>query len=127
MNRPPNTGPRYAGVMGSEIHQRDDDMGNRAMAEIKTEDGSLYFYTHWNGYNLPSLCEQALEVAKDRKGDDAYALRRIVDHLISATGTRDKETGSGLLLSPRAEDSYNGGQPSVVIDLDAWTVETPGR
>jgi len=99
-------------------------MGDRAMAELKTRDGSLFFYTHWNGENLPSLAKIALDEAEARKGDSPYALRRIVDSLIRLTGTRDRETGSGLLLAPSCEDEYNNDNPSVIIDIDAWTIET---
>ena len=99
-------------------------MGDRAMAEIKTSEGSLFFYTHWNGENLPSLAQIALDEARARKGDSPYALRRIVDSLIRLTGTRDSETGSGLLLAPNCEDEYNDDKPSVIIDVDAWTIET---
>ena len=92
-------------------------MGNRAMAEIKTEKGSLYFYTHWSGHELPDHAEKALEQAQPRITDYPYALRIVVDSLIKQSGTRDQETGSGLMLGPDAEDEYNDDQPSVIIDL----------
>ena len=102
-------------------------MGDRAMAEIKTGDGSLYFYTHWSGHNLPELAERALDVAAPRKGDNAYAMRIVIDQLIKLSGCRDEETGAGIMLKPRAEDSYNNDDPSVIIDLEGWTVSTRGR
>lgn len=98
-------------------------MGDRAMAEIRTSEGNLYFYTHWSGFDLPAHARKALDEAAPRKGDDPYALRRIVDVLIRESGTRDSEAGSGLMLKPNAEDEYNHDNPSVVIDIDAWTVE----
>ena len=36
-------------------------MGDRAMAEIKVQEGSLYFYTHWHGQELPRISKQALK------------------------------------------------------------------
>ncbi len=90
-------------------------MGDRAMAEIKTDDGSLYVYTHWDGYELPENAKQAIKFAKDRWNDSAYAVRIIVDQLTK--GGRDQETGYGLMLQPKAEDAYNNDNPSVVIDL----------
>ena len=98
-------------------------MGDRRMAQIKTQGNSLYFYTHWSGYTLPQDAQNALNAALPRKGDHPYALRRIVDHLIEASGSRDSEVGSGLMFSPICEDSYGGdGKASVVIDLDEWRV-----
>lgn len=98
-------------------------MGDRAMAEIKTQDGSLYFYTHWSGRELPADALKALEAAKPRLGDDSYATKIVVDSLIKASGSRDKETGAGLMLKPNAEDEYNNDQPSVIIDLVGGKVE----
>ena len=57
-------------------------MGDRAMAEIRTKEGSLFFYTHWHGESLPSVSKEALEKAQPRKDDTPYALRIIVDQLI---------------------------------------------
>ena len=102
-------------------------MGDRAMAEIKVKDGSLYFYTHWNGSNLPRFAEIVLNSAAPRIGDDAYALRIVVAGLIKLTGTRDSETGAGLMLHPDVEDSYNDDKPSVVIDLVRNEVRTTGH
>ena len=114
-------------------------MGDRAMAEIKVEKGSLFFYTHWAGRELPKMAEQALAAAKPRIGDDAYALRIVVDSLIKSSGAlawlsrgyntllRDEETGAGLMLDAYAEDSYNNDTPSVTIDLVNNKVLTHGR
>lgn len=95
-------------------------MGDRAMAEIKTEDGSLYVYTHWGGHNLPELAKGAIRFAKGRWLDTPYATRILVDQLTKEG--RDEETGFGLLLAPDAEDAYNSDNPSVVIDLITQTL-----
>jgi len=92
-------------------------MGDRAMAEIKVEDGSLYFYTHWTGHRLAEDAEAALAKAKSRIGDDSYATKIVIDSLINSAGARDNETGAGIMLKPLHEDEYNGDNPSVVIDL----------
>ena len=95
-------------------------MGDRAIAEIKTGDGSLYVYTHWGGGNLPNDARNAVLTARPRWGDEPYATRIIVDQL--TRGGRDKEIGYGLMLQPCAEDEYNGNNPSVVIDLPNRTL-----
>ena len=101
-------------------------MGDRAMAEIKTEEGSLFFYTHSHGDKLPCHARLALENAQSRQGDDVYALRRVVDTLICLSGARDNETGAGLMLSPCCEDEYHDDSPSVVVDLMEWSVTALG-
>lgn len=102
-------------------------MGDRAMAEIKTSEGSLYFYTHWSGSELPKIAQEAVQVASARKGDNSYALRIVIDQLIKLCGARDRETGAGIMFAPNCEDSYNNDNPSVVIDLSAMTVASVGR
>ena len=97
-------------------------MGDRRMAEIRTEEGSLYFYTHSTGFALPGNAKRALELATPRKNDIEYALRRVVDYLIFTSGSRDSEVGSGLMFSPNCEDEYGGNPHSVVIDMVNWKV-----
>ena len=104
-----------------------ETMGDRAMAEVRTEDGSFFFYTHCTGHRLPADARAALKKAAPRKTDTSYAARIVLDHLILASGARDEETGAGLMLKPRCEDSYNDDKPSVVIDLQKWTVRAKGH
>lgn len=94
-------------------------MGDRAMAEIKVREGSIYFYTHWYGRSLPQLAERALEKAQPRIGDDSYATKIVLGSLMSDTDTVNTETGAGVMLSPSAEDYYStvSGDASVLIDL----------
>ena len=63
------------------------------MAEIKTDDGSLYVYTHWDGYKLPEDAKRAIRVAKPQWDDESYATRIIVDQL--TVGGRDEGAASG--------------------------------
>ncbi len=100
-------------------------MGDRAMAEIKVEDGSLYFYTHWSGNRLLQDAEAAMVLARPRLGDDSYAMKIVVDELIKSAGARDAETGAGIMLEPNCEDEYNNDNPSVIIDLTNGAVTAP--
>jgi hypothetical protein len=90
-------------------------MGDRAMAEIRTEDGSLFVYTHWGGSDLLEDAEAAVRFAKPRWDDTPYFTHIVVDQLTK--GGRDSETGFGIMLRPCAEDEYNNDNPSVIIDL----------
>ena len=96
------------------------------MAEIKTEGGSFYIYTHSSGAEFGNIAEEALLAAAPRKDDYAYATRIVVDQLIKLG--RDSEIGFGLMLSPYAEDEYSGdNSPSIVIDLHKWTVSISNK
>jgi hypothetical protein len=96
------------------------------MAEIRTSEGSLYFYTHWTGRKLRKQAEEAVALAKPRLGDDPYATKIVIDSLIETSGARDSETGAGIMLTPNAEDEYNDDEPSVIIDLVDGTVRRTG-
>jgi hypothetical protein len=96
-------------------------MGDRRMAEVKTRNGSLYVYTHWSGSSFPEIAEAAIMAARPRWDDEAYATRIIVDQLTK--GGRDQETGFGLMLEASHEDEYNGGSPSIIIDLVVRTLQ----
>ena len=102
-------------------------MGDRRMAEIVTDDGSLYVYSHWGGCELPAEAEKAVVAAQGRWNDRSYATRILVDQLTKPG--RDEKLGYGLLLRPEAEDSYNNDKPSVIIDLltQTLTVIEKGR
>lgn len=98
-------------------------MGDRRMAEIKTKDGSLYVYTHWDGDRMPANAKVAILEAKNRWYDHSYATNTIVGCL-TARG-RDG-LGFGLMPQPTEEDSYNAGTPSIVIDLVNRTLTVDG-
>jgi hypothetical protein len=97
------------------------------MAEIKTDEGSLYFYTHWTGHKLPQDAQEALSKARNRLDGDPYGTKIVLDHLINTAGARDNETGAGIMLVPNCEDEYNHDKPSVVIDLVNNEVSVHGR
>lgn len=73
-------------------------MGDRATAEIVTKNGSIFVYTHNFGRQLPEMARNAMTQARDRKHDDSYATRIIVDQLTKEG--RDRELGFGLSLKP---------------------------
>lgn len=109
-------------------------MGDRRIAEIKTEEGSLYFYTHYTGFRMYHDALNALDTASFRRGQSDYALKIVLDYMIGAASARDSETGAGISLSLKdmAVDDYShqitGGylsnEPTVLIDIrsDVWEV-----
>ena len=94
-------------------------MSNPAVAEIKTKNGSLYVYSHWDGKGMVEIAKQAIKAAKPRWDDQSYGLRIIVDQ-ITKKG-RDRETGYGLSLS-----DDQGWSPDVIIDIERMTLSSGG-
>jgi hypothetical protein len=99
-------------------------MGDRRMAEIKTEDGSLFVYTHSYGYEFPRMARAAVAAAKPRLGE-SYWTRIVVDQLTKPG--RDSELGFGLMLKPDHEDEYNDDKPSIIIDGKDGSVTVIGE
>lgn len=104
-------------------------MGDRAIVEIITNDGNLYFYTHWNGFDIYNICQESLEVVERRdrippKGghDDSYAIRIILDELIKKVDSRDSSNGCGISLKPKLKNQEGNFDPKVVIDIPNWNV-----
>jgi len=77
--------------------------------------GPFMFILIGGGSVLPDVAKKAIMFAKPRWSDESYAVRIIVDQLTK--DSRDELTGAGLMLKPIAEDEYNHGSPSVIIDL----------
>jgi hypothetical protein len=67
-------------------------MGDRANTLFKQVDGGkIYFYTHWDGRNLPNTLQKALRRGEDRWNDEQYLARiifceMIQDDVLSNTG-----------------------------------------
>jgi hypothetical protein len=94
-------------------------MSNPGVAEIKTKNGSLYVYSHYDGSRIVGMAKAAVRKAKPRWNDEAYAFRIIVDQLIK--GGRDEELGYGLSLRDDQGDS-----PIVIIDLEQKMLTASG-
>ena len=65
------------------------DRGNICMQESNTN--KIFFYSHYNGYELFNVLQSALKRGKDRWDDESYLARiifceMIKDDLMSSTG-----------------------------------------
>lgn len=81
-------------------------MGDRANIRLiqPNNTGSIYIYSHWSGYEMPTILKDALGKARGRWGDNQYFNRILIDQ-ITKDG-RDEETGWGIGLSI-GDNSYN--------------------
>jgi hypothetical protein len=93
-------------------------MGARTNFHFKTNEDTLTLYSHWGGDSRKKDLARALKAALPRKGDDSYALRIMISHLIGPYW--EQETGYGLLVNNPggAEESYG----HLEINLNNWTV-----
>jgi hypothetical protein len=88
-------------------------MGDRRQVHIKNI--NLWIYTHWGGYDLPEVVQQAIKLAEDRWMDTSYCSRIIAMHIIQENSSGS--TGCGI--SDHSMDSeYN----DIFIDTEKLTV-----
>lgn len=78
---------------------------------MHSEDGRVFFYTHWDGHKLPVIAQDALR-RRERWDDAPYLSRIVFSHMIK--GHLMEETGYGISLGI-CDNSY----PLLVIDTDA--------
>ena len=92
-------------------------MSDSAICEIKTEGGSLYLYSHFDGMYCPENAMSAITFAAHRikNKDYSYATRIIISQLTKEA--TNLEGGFGLSLTPHCHDAYNNDKPSIVINL----------
>ena len=96
-------------------------MGDRIVYTIRQDkDLSLNLYSHWGGYDRFTTLAKAIEAARPRWDDSAYAARIMISQLIG-TDWAD-ETGFGLWASTE-HGLYGGDHPDIVINLVNKTVE----
>lgn len=93
-------------------------MGDRANIAIEFEDHQktpVYFYTHWNGTELPVTLQNALIRGRDRWDDEAYLARIIFSEMIQ--GAVLSETGFGISLNIQDNE-----HPIITVDMKLQSV-----
>jgi hypothetical protein len=92
-------------------------MGDRANFGFKMDkDNTLYLYAHWGGYGMMGTLANALDTARPRWNDPAYATRICVSQIVGEEW--DDELGYGLTLNHLADNEHS----VPVVDFDKWTV-----
>jgi hypothetical protein len=72
-------------------------MGDRAQVHIKDHGDAtqgVWLYTHWDGFRLPNMVQEALK--KRKRWDDAEYLARIIFCTMIKDDNRDETTGFGI-------------------------------
>jgi len=93
-------------------------MGDRANVILRNEgQPDLFFYTHWNGSELPSIVGDAIKNGRDRWGDESYLNRIIFCSLVA--GQEGEHTGYGI-------SSVGGEDRHVIVNHDTKTINLVG-
>lgn len=80
-------------------------MGDRANIRFVYGDGKdIYFYTHWDGHDLPVILRDALVRGENRWSDEAYLARIIFSEMIQRNVL--SETGHGIDSQPAGDAQY---------------------
>ena len=91
-------------------------MGDRANVVVKTGDEQVVLYTHWGGFELPSILRDALKRAPDRWHDHAYLTRIIFCDMIG----NDTKSTTGFGISQTKQDQ--DGDQCLLVDTEKQTV-----
>lgn len=90
-------------------------MGDRANILIKSDDEQICLYSHWDGFNLPSVLQSALVRGKDRADDFQYITRIIFNEMTK--GNEMGLTGYGITTKV-----YDNERDIITFDADALTI-----
>jgi len=98
-------------------------MGCRGNIVITQDSGKapLYFYTHWEGYKIKQVLQDALKRGKGRWGDDPYLARIIFCEMIQNDVLN--KTGFGISTF---ECDNDGENPIVYVSIPDQTVKVAG-
>lgn len=97
------------------------DRGNVRVQE-RASDNGVYFYTHWNGSDLPSIVARALDRGQSRWGDTPYLSRIIFCEMVK--NDVFGETGFGISTEECDPNhpliTVNDGNRTVSIAGETW-------
>ena len=80
-------------------------MGDRANFGFKLDnDNVIFLYGHWAGYNMLAQLANAVDKARPRWSDDAYATRIATSQLINTDW--ESETGWGLYVNQIGDNEH---------------------
>ena len=99
-------------------------MGDRVNFVLKDNDMAIVLYSHWGYTDRHTELADAVRHARPRWGDSSYCARMIISHLLK--DDIDKEDGFGLYAMPMSQLPNYTGDPCVVVDLVAQTVDVDG-
>jgi hypothetical protein len=107
-------------------------MGDRANFGFKSGDNTIFLYGHWAGYRMLSQLADAVREASPRWGDDAYATRIAITHIVDQDRESITETGWGISVNGLCDNEHkvpvvdwNARTVSLYTEYDAVTQSNP--
>lgn len=94
-------------------------MGDRANIVMHSNEGRVYFYTHWSGAELPAILSAALDRGRDRWQDFAYLGRIIFCQMIG----KAVHEFTGFGISPFLTDNE---YPLIIVDAEKQEIRFEG-
>lgn len=95
-------------------------MGDRGNIVVSSQrDGTIHFYTHWSGSELPQILAAGLDRGRSRWDDEPYLNRVLFCEMIK--DDVDGETGYGISVK------MGDGGTELYVDHDAQTVTYDGE
>lgn len=74
-------------------------MGDRGNIAVIQRDGQVWFYTHWSGYKIKEVAQQAVIAGKSRWNDESYFTRCVADKLIPKLKAGEEPISYGISTS----------------------------
>jgi hypothetical protein len=93
-------------------------MGDRANFGFKSGNDTIFLYGHWAGYQMLGQLADAVMVSRPRWGDDAYATRIAITHIVNQDRDSLTETGWGISVNSLCDNEHK----VPVVDWNARTV-----
>lgn len=93
-------------------------MGDRANVKVVAGDSEVFLYTHWNGTELPTIVQNALDRGQ-RWDDHSYLARIIFCEMVK--DEVDGETGFGI-----SSVVGDGDNRIITVNVDKQTVSYSG-
>lgn len=117
-------------------------MGDRCNWGFKSGDHTIFLYGHWEGHEMMNKLAHAIDSARSRWDDPAYATRIAITYLVDQDRSSLTETGWGLSVDSLSDNEHkvpvvswdtryssfgddNKGSVSLYTEHDAITQKSP--
>jgi hypothetical protein len=95
-------------------------MGDRANFGFRSGEHTIFLYGHWAGEGMMDTLAQAVNAARPRWNDPAYATRIAITHIVDQNRAELSETGWGLSIDNLCDNEHK----VPVVTWERW--ESPG-
>jgi hypothetical protein len=99
-------------------------MGDRGNIVVSDDGGTLHFYTHWSGSELPQIVANALDRGRSRWDDPPYLNRILFSELIQGDVLGETGYGISIQMGDGGTEVYiDHGSQTVTYGAQTWSFE----